>query len=154
MNRHREGKTWSVTGLEQRHERIVTVLQKSSTRERSWPTGRNHCCANTDVQKSRVAHMVDYVETRTGERAAKYHLRLLNAAQCKSGAGGGLQAGWRGFLMRSRISFFSVARDDLLETVKANDEYERFFSICTFHRFGVRCACLCKFKFLQTQLEK
>lgn len=39
--------------------------------------------------------------------------------------------------MRSRISFFSVARDDLSGTVRANDEYETFFSICTFHRFRV-----------------
>lgn len=41
---------------------MVTVLQKSSTRELSWSTGQNHCCANTDVHENRVAQMVD---TRT-----------------------------------------------------------------------------------------
>lgn len=50
-------------GNSRREERkmgeAVTVLQKSSSREHSWSTVRNHCCANTDV-KRRIGdgHMV------------------------------------------------------------------------------------------------
>lgn len=41
----------------ERERALVTVLQKSSSRERySWSTARDHCCANTDVKKrSRAA---------------------------------------------------------------------------------------------------
>lgn len=48
--------------FKERWWKMVTVLQKSSTRELSWSTGQNHCCANTDVHENRVAQMVD---TRT-----------------------------------------------------------------------------------------
>jgi len=37
----------------------ITVLQKSSSREHSWSTVRNHCCANTDVKRrTSGGHMV------------------------------------------------------------------------------------------------
>lgn len=36
----------------------ITVLQKSSSREHSWSTVRNHCCANTDVKRRTGGHMV------------------------------------------------------------------------------------------------
>lgn len=38
--------------------KAVTVLQKSSSREHSWSTARNHCCANTDVKRRTGGHMV------------------------------------------------------------------------------------------------
>lgn len=50
-------------GNSRREERkmgeAVTVLQKSSSREHSWSTVRNHCCANTDVKRrTSGGHMV------------------------------------------------------------------------------------------------
>lgn len=56
--RKRESRREKGTEMERERERaLVTVLQKSSSRERySWSTARDHCCANTDVKKrSRAA---------------------------------------------------------------------------------------------------
>lgn len=54
------------SGLDEtrRRNELATVLRKSSVREHSWPTGRDHCCANTDVRErprpyGRSCHWID-----------------------------------------------------------------------------------------------
>lgn len=56
---------------------MVTVLQKSSTRERSWSTGQNHCCANTDVDENRVAHMANRRRTRCGVITVRTRIQIF-----------------------------------------------------------------------------
>lgn len=61
LNRLVDEERWGNSGREKRKMReAVTILQKSSSREHSWSTARNHCCANTDVKRRTTGrgHMV------------------------------------------------------------------------------------------------